>query len=77
MVAAGFGTPLEQAFLCAVMGVPLVGAAMAGRGSVGLIYGHVLCFDFLRCMGHSNVEVFSHRLFEAMPVFKYLIYTPT
>ncbi|XP_074575659.1 LOW QUALITY PROTEIN: very-long-chain aldehyde decarbonylase GL1-1-like [Curcuma longa] len=74
---AGFGTPLEQAMLCVVMGVPLVGAAMAGLGSVGLIYGHVLCFDFLRCMGHSNVEVFSHRLFEAMPVFKYLIYTPT
>lgn len=77
MAAAGLGTPLEQAMLCVVMGTPLLGAAIAGLGSVGLIYGYVLWFDFLRCMGHSNVEVFSHRFFEAMPIFKYLIYTPT
>ncbi|KAH9619745.1 hypothetical protein KSS87_018056 [Heliosperma pusillum] len=27
-------------------------------------------------MGHCNVEIFSHKLFEAIPLLKYLIYTP-
>ncbi|KAF2943422.1 hypothetical protein DAI22_02g062100 [Oryza sativa Japonica Group] len=48
-----------------------------GVGSVGLVYGHVLLFDFLRSMGYSNVEVISPRVFQAVPLLRYLIYTPT
>lgn len=59
------------------MGVPLAGAFVAGAGSVSLVYGHVLVFDYLRCMGYSNVEVISHRTFAAVPALRYLIYTPT
>ncbi|KAG1326498.1 putative protein ECERIFERUM 3 [Cocos nucifera] len=75
--AAGYGTPLEHLFLCAVMGVPILGACLLGTGSAGLVYGYVLLFDFLRCMGHSNVEVLPHGLFEGLPFLRYLIYTPT
>ncbi|CAL9778862.1 unnamed protein product [Musa acuminata subsp. burmannicoides] len=74
---AGFATPLEHLILCVVMGVPLLGACLVGRGSAGLIYGYVLLFDFLRCMGHSNVEIFPHGLFQSLPLLRYLIYTPT
>ncbi|KAG1364419.1 very-long-chain aldehyde decarbonylase GL1-1 [Cocos nucifera] len=74
---AGFATPLEHLFLCAVMGAPLLGACLLGTGSAGLVYGYVLLFDFLRCMGHSNVEVLPHGLFQALPFLRYLIYTPT
>ncbi|WOL19696.1 protein ECERIFERUM 3 [Canna indica] len=74
---AGIGTPLEHLMLCVVMGAPLLGAYLAGVGSVGLVYGYVLLFDFLRCMGHSNVEVFPNGLFESFPFLRYLIYTPT
>ncbi|XP_008804902.2 very-long-chain aldehyde decarbonylase GL1-1-like [Phoenix dactylifera] len=74
---AGFATPLEHLFLCAVMGVPILGACLLGTGSAGLVYGYVLLFDFLRCMGHCNVEVLPHGLFDALPLLRYLIYTPT
>ncbi|KAJ0984929.1 hypothetical protein J5N97_003285 [Dioscorea zingiberensis] len=74
---AGFATPLEHLVMCLVMGVPILGACLMGYGSLGLIYGYMLFFDFLRCMGHCNVEVFSHGMFEAIPFLRYLIYTPT
>ncbi|CAN6193883.1 unnamed protein product [Urochloa humidicola] len=76
-LTAGFGTPLEALILTAAVGAPLAGAFAAGAGSVSLIYGHVLIFDYLRCMGYSNVEVISHRAFAAVPALRYLIYTPT
>ncbi|CAL5049024.1 unnamed protein product [Urochloa decumbens] len=76
-LTAGFGTPLEALILTVAVGAPLAGAFAAGAGSVSLVYGHVLLFDYLRCMGYSNVEVISHRAFAAVPVLRYLIYTPT
>uniref|UniRef100_A0A0E0G2H2 aldehyde oxygenase (deformylating) n=1 Tax=Oryza nivara TaxID=4536 RepID=A0A0E0G2H2_ORYNI len=76
-LTAGFGTPLESLLLTVVIGVPLAGAFLMGVGSVGLVYGHVLLFDFLRSMGYSNVEVISPRVFQAVPLLRYLIYTPT
>uniref|UniRef100_A0A1D1YIC5 aldehyde oxygenase (deformylating) n=1 Tax=Anthurium amnicola TaxID=1678845 RepID=A0A1D1YIC5_9ARAE len=74
---AGLGTPLEHLVTCAVMGVPLLGAGMAGQASVALVYAYVLGFDFLRCMQHSNVEVLPDGLFRALPFLRYLICTPT
>ncbi|KAL0785024.1 hypothetical protein Bca101_001269 [Brassica carinata] len=50
---------------------------MTGVGSISLIYGYAITFDFLRCLGHCNVEIFSHKLFETLPILRYLIYTPT
>ncbi|ONK69677.1 uncharacterized protein A4U43_C05F25570 [Asparagus officinalis] len=73
---AGFATPLEHMVTGVIMGVPILGSLSFGAGSVGLVYGYVLLFDFLRCMGHSNVEVFPYRIFEALPILRYLIYTP-
>ncbi|KAE8670978.1 Protein ECERIFERUM 3 [Hibiscus syriacus] len=34
-------------------------------------------FDFMRCMGHSNVEVVPAQVFNKLPFLRYLIYTPT
>lgn len=76
-LTAGFGTPLEALLLTLTMGVPLAGAFLMGAGSVGLVYVHLLTFDYLRSMGYSNVEVISHRVFEAVPPLRYLLYTPT
>ncbi|KAL6603087.1 hypothetical protein ACP70R_043448 [Stipagrostis hirtigluma subsp. patula] len=76
-LTAAFGTPLEILILTVAMGAPLAGAFLAGAGSVSLVYGHVLLFDYLRCMGYSNVEVISHKAFAAFPPLRYLIYTPT
>ncbi|RRT58894.1 hypothetical protein B296_00046248 [Ensete ventricosum] len=74
---AGFATPLEHLVLSAVMAAPLLGAFAMGHGSVSLVYGYVLIFDSLRSMGYSNVEVLPARLFDALPVLRYLIYSPT
>ncbi|CAM0946497.1 unnamed protein product [Alopecurus aequalis] len=76
-LTAGFGTPLEALLLTLTMGVPLAGAFLMGAGSIGLVYVHLLTFDYLRSMGYSNVEVVSHRVFEALPPLRYLLYTPT
>ncbi|XP_073002940.1 very-long-chain aldehyde decarbonylase GL1-2-like [Typha latifolia] len=73
---AGFATPLEHIILTLIMGGPILGAFLIGSGSIGLLYSHIIIFDFMRCMGHSNVEVVHHKVFEAIPVLKYLIYSP-
>ncbi|KAL6012263.1 Very-long-chain aldehyde decarbonylase cer3 [Asimina triloba] len=74
---AAHATPLEHLLLSVVMGIPLAGACLMGSGSAALIYGYHFIFDFLRAMGHSNVEVLPHGMFEALPFLKYLIYTPS
>ncbi|GAB4838179.1 Very-long-chain aldehyde decarbonylase cer3, variant 3 [Ancistrocladus abbreviatus] len=74
---AGHATLLEHVALVPVLAVPMVGPMLIGCGSVGLIYGYILVFDFLRCLGHCNTEVFPHQIFEAIPFLRYLLYTPT
>ncbi|VAI32646.1 unnamed protein product [Triticum turgidum subsp. durum] len=74
---AGFATPLEHLVLGLLMALPLAGACAAGLGSVGLAFAYVLSFDFLRAMGHCNVELFPGGLFRSLPFLRYLIYTPT
>uniref|UniRef100_A0A0D9WSR1 aldehyde oxygenase (deformylating) n=1 Tax=Leersia perrieri TaxID=77586 RepID=A0A0D9WSR1_9ORYZ len=76
-LTAGFITPLESLILTVAAWVPLAGAFLAGYGSVSLVYGHILLFDYLRSMGYSNVEVISHKKFEDYPSLRYLIYTPS
>ncbi|KAM3214663.1 hypothetical protein ACQJBY_066913 [Aegilops geniculata] len=76
-LTSAYGTPLESLVLTLAMAAPLAGAFLAGAGSVSLVYGHIFLFDYLRCMGYSNVEVISHRAFRAFPLLRYLIYTPT
>lgn len=77
LVAAGNATLLENLILCVVAGVPLIGSCLFGVGSLSVIYGYAVMFDFMRCLGHCNVEIFSHKLFEMLPILRYLIYTPT
>ncbi|XP_071733408.1 very-long-chain aldehyde decarbonylase CER3-like [Rutidosis leptorrhynchoides] len=74
---AGHATFMEHSLLCVIIGVPIIGTTLVGHGSVIMFYGYILVFDFLRCMGHSNVEVIPHHLFSLLPMLKYLIYTPT
>ncbi|KAL9224140.1 hypothetical protein vseg_000206 [Gypsophila vaccaria] len=73
---AGNGAFMEQILMMIIMGIPVLGASVIGHGSISLVYLYILAFDFLRCMGHSNVEIFSHKFFEALPLFRYIIYTP-
>lgn len=74
---AGNATFLENLVLSVVIGIPIIGASLLGYGSLGLIFGYISIFDFLRCLGHCNVEVVPHTVFEAVPVLRYLLYTPT
>jgi hypothetical protein len=77
MHAAGLATPLEHMVMGALVAAPLADAFAAGLGSVALAFVYVLGFDFLRAMGHCNVEVFPSGFFRALPVLRYVIYTPT
>ncbi|GAB2291510.1 Very-long-chain aldehyde decarbonylase cer3 [Dionaea muscipula] len=74
---AEHGSFLEHLLMIPVMGIPLLGPCLIGRGSIALIYGYILTFDFLRCMSHCNTEVLPHQIFEALPCLRYLINTPT
>ncbi|XP_054822250.1 very-long-chain aldehyde decarbonylase GL1-1-like [Prosopis cineraria] len=76
-ITAGNATPLEHLILTAIIGIPIAGACLLGLGSGVLIYAYVLGVDFLRSMGHSNVEIIPHRLFDVFPFLRYVIYTPT
>ncbi|CAK8534428.1 unnamed protein product [Lathyrus sativus] len=74
---AGNGTVLEHLFLSLVIGIPILGASFMGYGSISLIYGYILIFDFLRCLGHCNVEIVPYCIFKTFSFIRYLIYTPT
>ncbi|KAG4932486.1 hypothetical protein JHK87_046488 [Glycine soja] len=74
---AGNATLLEHLIMTVIIGIPILGASLMGYGSASMIYGYVLIFDFLRCLGHSNVEIVPHQLFEKLPFLRYVIYTPT
>lgn len=75
--SAGNATLLEHLTLSVVMGIPIVGATLMDSGSTGLIYGYILIFEFLRSMGHSNIEVIPHGLFKAFPFLRYVLTTAT
>ncbi|KAG6698882.1 hypothetical protein I3842_08G041600 [Carya illinoinensis] len=74
---AGNATLLEHLVLTGIIGIPILGASLMGYGSISMIYAYVLIFDFLRCLGHCNVEVVPYQIFETIPFLRYLIYTPT
>lgn len=74
---AAHATFLEHILLTLLIGMPIIGSFLIGCGSLSLIYGYVLIFDLLRCLGHSNVEIIPHQIFEAIPFLKYIVYTPT
>lgn len=74
---AGNATFLEHILLVPIMTIPVLGAALVGHGSMSLLFLYTLAFDFLRCLGHCNVEIIPHQIFEALPFLKYLLYTPT
>lgn len=75
--AAGHATFLEHLLLTVVIGIPIIGAFLIGYGSLSLIYGYVLIFDSLRCLGHSNAEIIPHQVFDVIPFLRYIILTPT
>ncbi|XP_073143149.1 very-long-chain aldehyde decarbonylase CER3 [Henckelia pumila] len=74
---AAHATFLEHLLLTILIGIPIIGSFLIGGGSLSLIYGYILTFDLLRCLGHSNVEIMPHQIFEAIPFLKYVVYTPT
>ncbi|KAL8129714.1 hypothetical protein V2J09_018869 [Rumex salicifolius] len=74
---AEHATLLEHLLMIPIVGVPLLATSLLGYGSISLIYGYLLGFDFLRCLGHCNAEVLPYQMFEAIPLLRYLIYTPT
>ena len=75
--AAGHSSFLEHLILCVIVGIPLLGTTLIGYGSISMFYSYIMVFDFLRCLGHSNIEVIPHQIFDILPPLKYLIYTPT
>ncbi|KAL8195436.1 hypothetical protein R6Q57_025839 [Mikania cordata] len=76
-VTVGSTTLLEELFVMAIIGLPIIGCCLSGYGSKSVIYGYVLVVDFLRCFGHSNVEIMPHWIFDNVPLFKFILYTPT
>lgn len=74
---AGSATFLEHLLLCLVVAIPTLGPVLLGYGSIVVMYIYILTFDFLRCLGYSNVEIMPINLFQNVPFLKYLIYTPS
>ncbi|KAK9699566.1 hypothetical protein RND81_08G181700 [Saponaria officinalis] len=74
---AGNATFMEHLVMLPIVAILLLGASMVGHGSVSMVYVYILGFDFLRCMGHSNIEIIPHRVFDHLPLLRYLLYTHT
>ncbi|KAL3532934.1 hypothetical protein ACH5RR_006455 [Cinchona calisaya] len=74
---AGHLTLFEHLVMAMVIGVPILGVCLAGYASISVIYTYVLMFDLLRCLGHCNIEIVPHQLFESFPFLRYILYSPT
>lgn len=74
---AGSATLLEHIVFGSIVAAPILFVSMIGYGSASLIVAYVLTFDFLRCLGHTNVEVVPHKWFNTLPFLRYILYTPT
>lgn len=74
---AGTGTFLEHVLLTAMMALPICGVMVARIASLGALYAYVLCFDFMKNMIHSNVEVMPSWPFQRLPLLQYLFITPS
>ncbi|GAB2245967.1 hypothetical protein Droror1_Dr00001460 [Drosera rotundifolia] len=74
---AEHATFFEHVLLLSIVTVPVIGPVLVGHGSIGLIYGYLLMFDFLRCLGHTNTEVLPHQMFDSFPILRFFLYTPT
>eukprot|EP00241_Pyramimonas_parkeae_P017406 CAMPEP_0114286796 /NCGR_PEP_ID=MMETSP0059-20121206/5942_1 /TAXON_ID=36894 /ORGANISM="Pyramimonas parkeae, Strain CCMP726" /LENGTH=621 /DNA_ID=CAMNT_0001407847 /DNA_START=149 /DNA_END=2014 /DNA_ORIENTATION=+ len=68
---------LEHLGYTANFAIPMLGPWWLGTNSVLLIYTYLFIFDFLNAWGHCNFEVVPYWAFEAFPVMKYLLYTPS
>ncbi|GAB2219172.1 hypothetical protein Droror1_Dr00006803 [Drosera rotundifolia] len=65
----------HRTFLQQLLLIPII--VIPAFGSIALVYSYILTFDSLRCMGHCNIEVVPHQIFDALPFLRYLVYTPT
>ncbi|XP_047341727.1 very-long-chain aldehyde decarbonylase CER3-like [Impatiens glandulifera] len=74
---AGHATFMEQLLMCMIVGIPILGTILVGLGSISMIYGYLLVFDCLRCLGHYNVEIVPYKIFKTFPRLRYCMYTPT
>eukprot|EP00252_Welwitschia_mirabilis_P007705 TRINITY_DN19348_c0_g1_i2.p1 TRINITY_DN19348_c0_g1~~TRINITY_DN19348_c0_g1_i2.p1 ORF type:complete len:541 (+),score=61.77 TRINITY_DN19348_c0_g1_i2:236-1858(+) len=77
IATAGTATLLEHLLLTFIMGIPIMSACLMNVGSLSLVYIYILTFDYLRFMGHCNVEVIPAFIYQLFPPLKYLIYSPT
>jgi aldehyde decarbonylase len=78
LICAGSVQPFAEHLLYAlIFSIPLSGTWALGGMSLSVLYAYPLFMDIVNIVGHCNVEFFPERLFQALPVLKYLMYTPT
>ena len=68
---------LEMFFYTFLFGIPIIGAVFMGHGSIVMYHLYVFFVDMLNAWGHCNFEFIPTSVFEAFPVLKYLVYSPS
>lgn len=77
-LAAGTVHPFAEHLLyTTIFAIPLLGVWAFGNAFVGMFYVYWLCFDFMNAIGHCNFEFMPAWAFQAFPLLKYLVYTPS
>ncbi|XP_024524953.1 protein ECERIFERUM 1 [Selaginella moellendorffii] len=67
----------EHLSYAVLFGSTLIVNLFLGTASLALIYSYMLWFDFMNYIGHCNWEFMPSWMFQALPLLKYLVYTPS
>jgi len=68
---------MEHLGYTANFAIPMLGTWMLGGASIGMFYFYTCAFDVLNLIGHCNWEFVPARLYQSVPLLKYLVYTPS
>jgi aldehyde decarbonylase len=68
---------LESLFYNVLLGMPIAVPFAAGCGTLFVPYIYFFYVDTMDALGHCNFEFMPIRLFQLIPLLKYIVYSPT
>lgn len=68
---------MEHLGYTANFAIPMLGTWFLGGASMAMFYAYTIAFDTLNMIGHCNWEFVPVRLYQAVPLLRYLVYTPS
>ncbi|KAK9143705.1 hypothetical protein Syun_013105 [Stephania yunnanensis] len=67
----------EHLMYFVLFSIPMAIPVLNGTSSIAALLGYITYVDFMNSLGHCNFELVPKWLFDAFPLLKYIMYTPS